>query len=140
MPSQQFAWKAYITGSSDENQAIAATSFLTGSTVKVEGYPYITVAGMIFTGSEVDTTVPETLGDSCIIYASYSMDNIIWNNFNGFSGSILSGSMPYVALKSTEVGTATQDTFGFFPKFVRGILYNASGSGLSGSIWVYAFR
>jgi len=139
MSSQQFAWKAYITGSSNENQAIAATSFLTGSTVKVEGYPYITVAGMIFTGSAVNTAVPANLGSVMTIYASYSMDGTTWNNFNGLSGSIKSGSIPYIALKATEVGTVTMDSF-FYPKFVRGILYNASGSGLSGSIWVYAFR
>jgi hypothetical protein len=136
--SQQYAWKAYITGSSDENVAIAATSFYTGSTVKVEGYPFITVAGMIYTGSAYNP-VPRNLGVSCTIYLSYSMDGTTWNNFNAYSGSIRSGSVPYIALKQTEVGTATTDLV-LYPKFVRGILYNASGSGLTGSIWVYAFR
>ena len=120
------------TGSVDLNLAVAHGAWATGSVVGVQGYRYMTVAGMFYTGSSPSTAA--SLGTAGAIYISYSFDGQNWNNYETFSSSMISGSTPYIATGSVQRIFAN-------PIFIRGILANNSGSGtLTGSIWTNCLK
>jgi len=107
-----------VTLSANLNVSVPAQGYYTGSGVSAGNYAKKCVIG-VFSGSA------SALGVTNFVYASFSPDNVAWNNFQYRSGSIVSGSTPaIVVIDETPM------------PLCRGILANTSGSALSGSLWI----
>lgn len=115
-----YAFREDITGSSNLNVSVDATSYYTGSSIKAEGRRNLCVGGLLVkTG---------TLGSSGKLYMAISFDNVNWNYFYKET-DISSGSRPYVITDSQ-----------IMPSYIAPVILNSSGSAISGSVWVRAYR
>ncbi len=127
-------YKNRQTGSSNTNVTVPATGYYTGSTLNIMNYPYFCVAGALWSGSATLTGANTTTVGT--IYLSYSFDGSIWNNFDTYTGSIKN---TYTVYSTDKSAAGVIVNMPIYPSFVRGLLYNASGSALSGSVWVTAW-
>ena len=114
------AYREVMTGSSAENVSVDGGDFYTGSVINIERCTKIAVAGQ-FTKSGL-------LGSACQIYMAISYDNSSWNYFYK-SGSLISDSTPYIIVDLNSLAS-----------WAAPVLYNASGSALSGSCWIRGLR
>jgi len=114
----KISYPASMTGSSNLNVTVPATGYYTGSSIKIDGYVKKCVGGMIH-GSNA-------LGVTCKIYLAISFDGTNWNYFYK-SADIVSGSVPSLVVETDGL-----------PSYIAPVLYNASGSALSGSCWARA--
>jgi len=115
----KYSYSANQTGSSNLNVSVGATDYYTGSSIKVDGFAKKCVGGMIHGSGG--------LGVTCKIYMAISFDGTNWNYFYK-SADIVSGSVPTLVVESDGL-----------PSYIAPVLYNASGSALSGSCWARAF-
>jgi len=113
-----------MTGSSNTDVTVGADGFYTGSTIGCLNFKTKVVGGMLANSGSIGQT--GSLSDSGMIYMAVSMDGTYWNYFYK-SGSIISGSVPYIVTDEAQVS------------FIAPVLFNDSGSALSGSCWARAF-
>lgn len=115
----KYTYPATMTGSSNLNVDVGATTYYTGSSICVRDYTHKSVIG------EISGSV--ALGSNAILYMAVSMDGARWNYWYK-SGSITSGSSPIAVI---EVDALID--------YIAPVIYNASGSALSGSVWARAY-
>lgn len=116
---------------SDENQEIQDNEYLTGSVAAVQGYLNKAIFFKIVSSSAQNVAVDMGAGTlSGAYYIGMSYDNSIWNYIRNrnLSGSILFSGEWYMHPVADPV------------PYIRGLIYQHSGSTCTGSIYIIGFK